>query len=58
MNLRHVISILNRPILREGGPYECSGCGERFAIEYYSCPDCGGYRVERIDWDGLHDSHG
>ncbi len=27
--------------------YICRGCGEPFGVEYYICPECGGYSVER-----------
>ncbi len=30
--------------------YECQQCESQFEVEYYTCPDCGGYRVERTDW--------
>lgn len=30
--------------------YECQGCGEAYELEYYSCPGCGSYRVERTRW--------
>lgn len=30
--------------------YECLGCGQGFELEYYSCPDCGSFRVERTEW--------
>jgi rRNA maturation endonuclease Nob1 len=30
--------------------YECQRCESQFEVEYYVCPDCGGYRVERTDW--------
>lgn len=30
--------------------YECRGCGESYGLEYFSCPDCGSYRVERTRW--------
>lgn len=30
--------------------YECFGCGQRFELEYYSCPDCGCFRVDRTEW--------
>lgn len=31
-------------------PYECSQCGHRFHLQYYSCPKCDCYRVERAEW--------
>lgn len=30
--------------------YECFGCGQGFKLEYYSCPECGSFRVERTEW--------
>ncbi len=27
--------------------YVCRGCGEAFDLEHYTCPECGGYSVER-----------
>jgi rubrerythrin len=32
------------------GPYECQGCGTRFRREYYVCPKCGGYSLDRAEW--------
>jgi len=29
-----------------GGGYECVSCGAEFAVEYYTCPECGGFSVE------------
>lgn len=39
-------------IRRDGGatgsqPYECLTCGERYEVEYYVCPECNGFSVER-----------
>jgi rRNA maturation endonuclease Nob1 len=31
--------------------YECEGCGVRFARRQQVCPDCGGYRVVRREWE-------
>ncbi len=31
--------------------YECQRCDSQFEVEYYICPDCGSYRVERTDWE-------
>jgi ribosomal protein L37E len=28
-------------------PFVCRGCGERYEVEYYTCPACGGFSVER-----------
>lgn len=28
-------------------PYECQGCVARFGTQYYVCPACGGYTIER-----------
>jgi rRNA maturation endonuclease Nob1 len=36
-------------------PYVCSQCGRQFEVEHYSCPVCGGYRVERTDWSAFSD---
>lgn len=32
-------------------PYECQQCGHRFRLQHHSCPECGGYRVERGEWN-------
>ncbi|WP_458187652.1 hypothetical protein [Haladaptatus sp. NG-WS-4] len=32
-------------------PYECKGCGASFGVQYQVCPECGGYTIERDDWD-------
>ena len=31
-------------------PYECRRCHAKFDLRYYSCPECGSYRVERSEW--------
>jgi rRNA maturation endonuclease Nob1 len=31
-------------------PYVCFQCDSQFKVEHYSCPECGGYRVERTEW--------
>lgn len=28
-------------------PYTCQTCESAFAVEYYRCPECGGFSVER-----------
>jgi rRNA maturation endonuclease Nob1 len=30
-------------------PYECRTCGAGYELEYYVCPACGGFSVERRD---------
>lgn len=30
--------------------YECKGCEARFEMRRQVCPECGGYRIERVDW--------
>lgn len=32
------------------GAYQCRSCRSRFEGRYHVCPDCGGYRVERVEW--------
>ncbi|WP_158413710.1 FmdB family zinc ribbon protein [Haladaptatus cibarius] len=32
-------------------PYECRGCETSFTVRYQVCPECGGYTIERDDWD-------
>jgi rubrerythrin len=27
-------------------PFVCRGCGERYEVEYYTCPACDGFSVE------------
>lgn len=27
--------------------FECQTCGAEFPVEYYVCPGCGGFSVER-----------
>lgn len=29
------------------GPYECRECDTAHEVEYYTCPDCGSFSVER-----------
>jgi len=31
-------------------PYECQQCGNAFTVQYHSCPECGGYSIERGEW--------
>lgn len=33
-----------------GGEYVCQSCETRYEVRYHTCPACGGYSVERIDW--------
>jgi len=28
-------------------PYECQTCEAAYDLEYYVCPECGGFSVER-----------
>lgn len=35
----------------EDRPFECTGCGNRYALQYFSCPDCGSYDVDRVEWE-------
>jgi lipopolysaccharide biosynthesis regulator YciM len=32
---------------RRRKPYECRTCGQRYELEYYVCPECEGFSVER-----------
>jgi ribosomal protein L37E len=32
-------------------PYECKRCETAFSVQYQVCPECGGYSVEREEWD-------
>lgn len=34
------------------GVYECEGCGATFSLDRQTCPDCGGYAIDRADWGG------
>jgi len=35
----------------DAGEYVCQGCGRRYSVRYYSCPQCGSYSVERpTEW--------
>jgi ribosomal protein L37E len=29
-------------------PFACRGCGERYEVEYHTCPACDGFSVERL----------
>jgi len=31
-------------------PYECQHCGSQFSDHYHSCPECGGYSIDRAEW--------
>ena len=31
-------------------PYEYQQCGNAFTVQYHSCPECGGYSIERGEW--------
>jgi lipopolysaccharide biosynthesis regulator YciM len=44
--LKRVLSVAES----EDPVYECRGCGEGYAVQYYCCPECGSYRVERAQW--------
>jgi len=33
-----------------GEEYTCQSCDARFDVQYHTCPDCGSYSVERLDW--------
>ena len=44
--------LTTRRLEQEDDPtYICCGCGEAFDLEYYTCPECGGYSVERARFD-------
>ena len=44
--------LTNRKQVDEADPvYVCRGCGEAFGLEYYICPECSGYSVERARGD-------
>mgnify|MGYP006292240697 CR=1 FL=1 len=30
--------------------YECQRCETGFEMRRQVCPECGGYRIERVDW--------
>lgn len=30
--------------------YTCQQCGTALELRYHRCPECGGFRVERTDW--------
>ena len=32
--------------------YECKDCGTQFCLDRQSCPNCGGYTIDRTDWGG------
>lgn len=32
------------------GAYQCQRCRTQFDAQYHVCPECGGYRVDRIKW--------
>lgn len=32
------------------GDYQCRNCHASFGAQYHVCPECGGYRVERVNW--------
>lgn len=35
------------------GTYECKSCGAAFDLDRQTCPDCGGFTIDRVDWDGV-----
>lgn len=63
--LRNTIpmSIINRLVARLGSaekeeprPYQCRTCQRQFARQYYICPACGGFRVDRTEWSYFAES--
>lgn len=53
MSTDHLVSRVTRFFGSDSGAeawYECFGCGQRFELQYHSCPDCGSFRVERTEW--------
>ncbi len=58
MNVARLVGMIWGDLLaRFGGhaiedrPFECTGCGNRYALQYFSCPDCGSYDVDRVEWE-------
>ena len=37
------------------GQYECQHCGARFNLHHHSCPQCGGYSIDRTEWTATTD---
>ena len=48
--LSHVKQVFTSADTDEPQPYECQNCGARFQQEYYHCPECGGYNIDRTEW--------
>jgi len=36
-------------------PYECQHCGSQFSVHHHSCPECGGYSIDRAEWSAEPD---
>jgi primosomal protein N' len=37
----------------QGALYECHHCGSQFSLHHHSCPECGGYSIDRVEWSAV-----
>lgn len=35
--------------------YFCQRCESQFQVQYYQCPNCGCFCIERVDWESVID---
>jgi len=44
------LSNLFGPHTQSEGIYQCQSCQALFDAQFHVCPNCGGYRVDRREW--------
>jgi lipopolysaccharide biosynthesis regulator YciM len=44
--IQKVVRAVSAGTARTPTPYECVTCGARYRVQYYVCPECGGFSID------------